>query len=123
MYRLVALSLLCVFAACSTQQKVISQTPRAAMRMDAPVPDSITTPSRVNTRIGTLKFFDGFPDKETVTKLYDNLDFMRGVETFLNGIPAASLEAMRQAHEGRRGRLPCSNHREADGLHAALSYR
>lgn len=45
---------------------------------------------------GTLKFFDGFPSKETSEKIYDNLDFLRGVEVFLNFIPATSLEAMRR---------------------------
>ena len=59
------------------------------------IPPQILTPDSVETRIGTLKFFDGFPDKDTAQKAYDNLDFMRGVETFLNFIPAASIEGMR----------------------------
>jgi len=59
------------------------------------IPESIMTPDKVETRIGTLEFFDGIPTKETAALLYDNLDFMRGVETFLNGMPAASLEAFR----------------------------
>ena len=54
------------------------------------------TPDKVETRLGTLEFFDGLPKEETVKKVYDNLDFLRGVETFLNGIPATSLEGMRQ---------------------------
>ena len=45
------------------------------------------------TRIGTLKFVDGVPTAETAQRVYDNLDFLRGVEVFLNFIPAASLEA------------------------------
>jgi hypothetical protein len=53
------------------------------------------TPDRVETRIGTLEFFDGIPTKETAALVYDNLDFLRGVETFLNGVPAASVEALR----------------------------
>jgi len=61
--------------------------------------DSIRTPNRVETRIGTLEFFDGIPTKETAELLYDNLDFLRGVETFLNGMPAASVEALRRGHE------------------------
>ena len=52
-----------------------------------PIPEKIMTPDRVETRIGTLEFFDGMPSKATVEKVYDNLDLMRGVETFLNGIP------------------------------------
>ena len=53
------------------------------------------TPATVKTRIGTLKFFDGIPTKETSILVYDNLAFLRGVEAFLNGIPAASIEGMR----------------------------
>ena len=59
------------------------------------IPESIMTPDKVETRIGTLKFFDGIPTKKTAELLYDHLDFIRGVETFLNGMPATSLEAMR----------------------------
>ena len=49
----------------------------------------------MDTRIGTLNFFDGFPDDATVEKIYDNLDFMRGVEAFLTAMPGASTEALR----------------------------
>ncbi len=38
----------------------------------------------------------GFPAPTTVQKVYDNLDFMRGVEAFLNFIPATSVEGMRR---------------------------
>ena len=57
-----------------------------APKYSAKVPSYITTPDTVQTRIGTLKFFDGLPDPETVQKVYDNLDFTRGVEAFLTGI-------------------------------------
>jgi hypothetical protein len=59
----------------------------------AKTPPYITTPDTVDTRIGALRFFDGLPDPETVQRVYDNLDFARGVEAFLSGIPAASLYA------------------------------
>lgn len=60
------------------------------------IPESIMTPDKVKTRIGTLRFFDGIPTKKTAALLYDNLDFLRGVETFLSGMSAASLEALRR---------------------------
>jgi hypothetical protein len=60
----------------------------------AKTPSSIITPDTIQTRIGTLKSFDGLPDPETVQKVYDNLDFARGVEAFLSGIPAASVYAV-----------------------------
>ena len=71
--------------------------PRAAprMKMTTDIPLSITTPDAVQTRIGTPKFFDGFPDKATVDKVYDNLDFHRGVQAYLTALPAVSIEGAR----------------------------
>jgi|TARA_B110000116_G_scaffold172749_1_gene149391 hypothetical protein len=72
------------------------------------IPKQIMTPDKVETRIGELKFYDGIPTQETLDKVYDNLDFMRGVDVFMNFIPANSVEAFRlgmkslgvdQAHE------------------------
>jgi hypothetical protein len=60
------------------------------------IPPAVTTPNAIETRLGTLKFTDGFPDDATVTKVYDNLDFQRGVQAFLTAMPAASLSAMRK---------------------------
>jgi hypothetical protein len=65
-------------------------------KMTTDIPASITTPDQVETRLGKLKFFDGFPSQDTVEKCYDHLLFMRGVEAFLNWIPAASLLAARE---------------------------
>ena len=61
---------------------------------NTPIPANIMTPDRVETRIGALEFTDGFPTTETVDRVFDNLDFMRAVEVFLQCIPAASLEGM-----------------------------
>ena len=72
-----------------------AQTQSPKMKMTTPIPPSITTPDSVDTSIGTLKFFDGFPDDATVQKVYDNLDFQRGVQTFLSGMPGPSLVGMR----------------------------
>src|SRR6202522_2682477 len=65
------------------------------MKMTTPTPPQITTPDSVETRLGTLKFFDGFPDDATVEKVMDNLDFSRGVQAFLSGMPGTSLVGMR----------------------------
>lgn len=66
------------------------------MRMTTPIPQEITTPDTVETRLGTLNFFDGFPDEATTQKVYDNLDFQRGVQAFLTCVPGASQYAIRQ---------------------------
>jgi hypothetical protein len=59
------------------------------------IPERILTPAKVKTPIGTLDFVDGVPTKETTRKVYDNLDYIRGVEVFLDFIPAASMEGLR----------------------------
>jgi hypothetical protein len=59
------------------------------------IPTKILTPNRVDSRIGELEFYDGIPTDATLEKVYDNLDFMRGVDVFLNFIPATSIEGMR----------------------------
>ncbi|HIE0996135.1 TPA: DUF1254 domain-containing protein [Pseudomonas aeruginosa] len=64
-------------------------------KMTTPIPPQITTPDKVQTRLGTLEFHDGMPTAETATKAYDHLDFIRGVEVFLNGIPGASMASIR----------------------------
>jgi hypothetical protein len=69
-------------------------SPRPKMATDVPV--AITTPDRVETRLGTLRFFDGLPDEATVETVYDHLDYQRGVQAFLTCIPAASFCAMRE---------------------------
>lgn len=62
-------------------------------KMTTNIPENITTSDKVETRLGTLNFFDGLPDDATVEKVYDNLDFMRRVEVFLNTMSTASLRA------------------------------
>src|SRR5271165_42299 len=62
----------------------------------AQTPASITTPDKFQTRLGPLEFKDGAPSKETVEKVYDNLDFMHASETFLNAFRGASLVAARK---------------------------
>jgi hypothetical protein len=65
-------------------------------KMTTEIPPGIASPDKVDTRLGTLKFFDGFPDKATVEKLYDNLDFQRAVQGYLLAIPPVSQFANRK---------------------------
>jgi hypothetical protein len=57
---------------------------------------SISTPNALKTRIGPLQFNNGRPSPKTIEQLYDHLDFVRGVDVFLNAMPGASLYAMRR---------------------------
>ena len=76
---------------------VASTGPAPAQQYTTAIPPAITIPDSVDTRLGTLKFRDGFPDDATVQKVYDNLDFQHGVQAFLTAMPAASLSAIRKA--------------------------
>lgn len=61
----------------------------------ADVPKTIMTPESVQTELlGTLRFFDGMPDEDTVRRTYNFLDVSRASDAFLNGIPAASIYAL-----------------------------
>ena len=71
----------------------LAQAPK--MTMTTTLPPGIASPDKVETRLGTLNFFDGFPDKATVDTLYDNLDFQRAVQAYLLAIPAVSQAANR----------------------------
>lgn len=91
--RLATLVLLIAFTTPATASDRGAEIPEG---YNTPIPHSIMTPDAVETRLGTLRFFDGVPTRETADKVMENLLFLRGVETFLNGIPAASIEAIRE---------------------------
>ncbi len=67
------------------------------LKYSTPAPPGVASPDKVETRFGTLNFFDGFPDKASARKLFDNLDFQRAVQAFLFAIPAVSQVANRAA--------------------------
>ena len=60
------------------------------------IPPGISMPDTVETRLGTLKFFDGFPDQPTVEKIYDNLDFQRAVQAYLLALAPVNMAGLRE---------------------------
>ena len=60
------------------------------------VPAFLTTPDRVESRIGSLEFNDGYPTGETAAKIRDELDYLHGVEAFMNSIQGVSTYALRK---------------------------
>ena len=75
-----------MFAACASKQDAAetsttrSEAPK--MKMTTPIRKELTTPDKVETSIGTLKFKNGMPDQATMDKLWDNLDFSRAVSVY-----------------------------------------
>ncbi len=70
----------------------------SAQQQSTDIPASITTANKVDTRIGTLEFKDGMPSKETVDKVYDNLDFTHAFEAFVNTFQGVNMAAIREAN-------------------------
>jgi hypothetical protein len=62
----------------------------------ADIPPQITTPDKVETRIGTLDFKDGLPSKATLDKVYDNLDFTYAYRAFMDNLRGVSIHALRK---------------------------
>ena len=53
----------------------------------------------VKTRIGKLKFENGYPSDATVTKLYNELDFQRAVQAYLWGLPMVEMAEWQKAQK------------------------
>ena len=73
---------------------------------NTPIPEDVLTPNRVRTRLGLFNYFDGFPDDETMRLARRQVDLGRGVQTFLNFMPAASLEMLYVGHRDGYGMKP-----------------
>lgn len=94
------IALAALFAAGSTAVNGQTSPGSQMFKFETPIPPGIAAPDQVETRLGTLRFFGGFPDKATAEKVYDNLDFQRGVQVYLAALPAVSVEAFRRAVTG-----------------------
>ncbi|MDI3354973.1 DUF1254 domain-containing protein [Pseudomonas sp. UYIF39] len=60
------------------------------------IPPAITTPDRIETRIGVLEFKDGAPSAKTTQDVYDTMAFTRGIDAFVNSFSGASAYAIRE---------------------------
>ena len=49
----------------------------------------------VDTHIGPLKYESGFPTKETVEKLFDEIDFQRACQAYMWSFPAVSFASVK----------------------------
>lgn len=104
-FQTLVLVLVLALAACTQAQRTPttptdSATAPAAgttYKMTTPMPPGVAAPASVETRLGTLRYTAGFPEAETVAKLYDNLDFQRAVQAYLLALPIVNQAANRNA--------------------------
>jgi hypothetical protein len=98
-YRLpMLLSVAALLVASSTAGNCQTSTGSQTFKYETPIPPGIAAPEQVEMRLGSLRFVDCFPDKATAEKVYDNLDFQRGVQAYLAALPAVSVEAFRASY-------------------------
>ena len=70
---------------------------KAEPKMATDIPASITTPDKVESRIGTLELTDGMPSQETLDKVYDNLDFTHAFNAFVNTMQGVNFHAIHRS--------------------------
>jgi hypothetical protein len=58
--------------------------------------ESLTTPDKIETRLGTLEFKDGAPSRATLDKAYDHIDFTHAYNAFVNTMSGVSIDAARK---------------------------
>ena len=91
---------------CAASGSVLQAAEIRPKNYNTPIPVDVLTPDSVRTRVGTFKYFDGFPDAETKRLARRQVDLGRGIQTFLNFMPAASLEMLYVGHRDGYGMQP-----------------
>ncbi len=88
-------ALTAVVAAGTKPEQVLAQMLTGApaapnLKYSTSMPSGVAISDNLETRLGKLNFFSGFPDQASVDKLYDNLDFQRAVQAYLLALPVVN---------------------------------
>jgi hypothetical protein len=87
-----------LFASHEVSAQPLSGPPaNSKYKYSTPLSPSVAAPEKLDTPFGELHFFHGFPDKASVEKLYDNLDFQRAVQAYLLALPVVNQVSNRDA--------------------------
>ena len=62
-----------------------------------PIAPGVAVPDRIESSIGTLNLHYGYPEADTVEKIYDNLDRSRALQAYLMAIPIVNQAGMRDS--------------------------
>ncbi len=78
---------------------VFSAMPSIAQqyKYETPIAPGIAVPDKIESSIGTLKLRYGYPEADTVEKIYDNLDRSRALQAYLMAIPIVNQAGMRNS--------------------------
>jgi hypothetical protein len=84
----------------------VSTVSAQTYKMTTSIAPGVATPDTLETSIGTLQLNDGFPQTDTVEKIYDNLDRSRALQVYLRASRSLTRPACatRCASSGRTTR-------------------
>lgn len=68
----------------------------AAAQVSQETLDSLSTPDKLDTRVGTFEFSDGVPSDAAAKSIYDTIDFTRALNAFNNSFRGASALAIKK---------------------------
>lgn len=66
-------------------------------KYSTPIAQGVAVPDRIESSIGTLNLHYGYPEADTVEKIYDNLDRSRALQAYLMAIPIVNQAGMRDS--------------------------
>ncbi|HEY9261461.1 DUF1254 domain-containing protein [Chitinophaga sp.] len=75
---------------------LILLTLRSTAQISPTLINSISTPTKVKTSVGDLVFKDGIPDASSAQRIYEESDYLHGVDAFINGYAVVSQWAIRK---------------------------
>jgi hypothetical protein len=64
-------------------------------KFSTPMPPGVAVPDKLESSIGTLNLRYGYPEADTVQKIYDNLDRSRALQAYLLALPIVNQVGMR----------------------------
>ena len=76
---------------------VAGVTMAAEYKYETPIAPGIAVPDKIESSIGILNLRYGYPDADTVKKIYDNLDRSRALQAYLMAIPIVNQAGMRDS--------------------------
>ncbi len=89
------LTLIFVTSSPSNAQKLTGAPAAPEYKYSTPMPAGVATPDKLETSIGELNLNDGYPDPDTIRKIYDNLDRSRALQAYLLALPIVNQASMR----------------------------
>jgi hypothetical protein len=78
-------------------QTAVGAPANTQLKFSTPIAPGVAVPDKIESSIGTLNLKYGYPENDTVEKIYDNLDRSRALQAYLMAIPIVNQAGMRDS--------------------------